>query len=353
MAFVGFAAAGPFHLPTWLHSWAQFQQNFGDFAEGFALAHAVYGFFANGGQACVVVRVGHDSEDLRDTFVGDADHRTGVAALQTLEDVSIICAPDLMTSYERRRMDLDAVRAAQVALIAHCEFSGDRMVILDCPPGLSPQQVRDWRIELTAYDSAQAALYYPWIKVYDPSTGMSRSVPPCGHVAGVYARVDLLRGFHHTPANQSLEGARSVELIVSHSEQEVLNPIGVNTLVMSPGRGVVVWGSRTLSSNPDWRYIHRRRVVNFILRNIRRGTEWAIFERPDDLSLRPRIAADIRDFLHLLWRSGALWGDTPEDAFWVSYDSGPFGDDRSVYIDCTIELEDDFTSSFRLLYFCD
>ena len=344
VAFIGFAERGPFRTPTWLHSWSDFTERFGQLVEGGALAYAVYGFFVNGGQSCVVIRVGPDAADALEIPEYE---------LATVEDVSLVCAPDLMILHEQGKADLEAVRTAQLSLIAHCETSADRMVILDCPASLSPHEVKEWRTDLVGYDSSHAALYYPWIKVDDWYTGGTRFVPPSGHVAGVYARTDLLRGFHHTPANQTLEAVHSVEYLLSRYEQDILNPMGINTLVQSAGRGSLIWGSRTLSSDPNWRYIHRRRVLNFILRNIRKGTRWAIFERPDNRALRPRIAADIRDFLHLLWRSGALLGDTPDDAFTVTFDGGPFDEPRLVYIECAIALERDHTSHVRLVYFCD
>lgn len=117
-----------------------------------------------------------------------------------------------------------------------------------------------------------------------------------------------MRGFHHTPANQTVAGAVDVETAVTSGEQDILNPIGINSIVPSVGRGAVLWGSRTLSSDPAWRYIHRRRLVTFVLRNIRVGTQWAIFERKDDPALPRRVANHIRNFLYVLWRAGALRG---------------------------------------------
>jgi phage tail sheath protein FI len=171
-------------------------------------------------------------------------------------------------------------------------------------------------------------------------------------VAGVYARTDLLRGFHHTPANQALAQVTGLSTHLSHDQLSWLNPVGINALVASAGRGVLVWGSRTLSSDPDNRYVHRRRVLGFILRSLRKGTSWAIFERPDDLSLRPRIAAQIQQFLHLLWRSGALWGATPDEAFTVDIDDD-VETGRVVYVECVVALDRDYSSHFRLAYFCD
>ncbi|MFS8097221.1 phage tail sheath subtilisin-like domain-containing protein [Lentzea alba] len=335
-AFIGLADRGPFDEPVWLHSWSDFGVTFGNGIEGGALALAVYGFFANGGQSCVVVRTA-------------PDYDLAIAQLDTVEDISLVCAPDLMMP----GTDAEETEDVQRKLIDHCHRHGDRMAILDCPPGLDAHEIRNWRIHAAGYDSAQAVLYYPWIKVYDWLTADNRLVPPCGHIAGVYARTDLLRGFHHTPANQQIKESIRVETLLNRHEQDLLNPIGINALVESPGRGTMIWGGRTLSTDPDWRYISRRRTFNFIFRSIRKGTNWAIFERPDDRTLRPRIAADIRDFLNLLWRSGALWGDTPEDAFSINYNAGPFDDPRVVHVECAVRLEHDYTNQFRLAYFCD
>jgi phage tail sheath protein FI len=245
-------------------------------------------------------------------------------------------------------MTTEDVHAVQLALVSHCEYMGDRLAILDCPPEMTPALVREWRTDVAGYDSAFAAAYYPWIQVYDPDRGGGVFVPPCGHIAGVYARTDLVRGFHHAPANQPIIDALAVETALLPAELDVLNPVGVNAIIPSVGRGLLVWGNRTLSSDPSRRFIHQRRVIAFVMRNIRRATEWAIFERPDDETLGPRIAADVRELLLLLWRSGALWGHSPEAAFWVSPE--PVTVDNIVYVDCEVALEQDWMSRFRLVY---
>lgn len=348
-AFLGFAQTGPFLEPMWIHNWTQFQQMFGDHIEGAVLAHAVYGFFANGGQSCVVARLGSAEHDDRSTT---SDAVEALRVLERVDDVSLLCAPDIMNAYGRGHLGVDDVRGVQLGMIAHAELMGDRLAILDPPPGLDPSALREWRQDVTGYDSDQATLYYPWLKVHDPYSGMTVSVPPSGHVAGVYARTDLMRGFHHTPANQSLTGVLGLERHIAKFDIDHLNPVGVNALVTSASRGAVVWGSRTLSSDPDRRYIRRRRVLSYILRNLRRGTSWAIFERLDDPNLKPRVANEIHDFLDLLWRSGALWGETPEEAFWVGYEDDVSGD-HILRVQCLINLERDYTSHFQVVLHCD
>jgi phage tail sheath protein FI len=223
------------------------------------------------------------------------------------------------------------------------------MGILDSPPGLPAHAVRDWRLNAAGFDSSFAALYYPWIKVYDPDAGGWVLAPPCGHVAGVYARTDTVRGFHHAPANQPIAGAVAVETPLPFEQLDLLNPVGVNAIVPSPGRGLLVWGNRTLSSDPQRRFIHQRRVMCFILRTLTGATEWAVFERADDETLGFRIVAEVREFLLLLWRSGALWGHSPEAAFWVGLD--PYGAaENRVTVDCEVAVERDQRLSFRLVY---
>lgn len=351
VAFVGLAEQGPLNTPVWVHSVGQFFVEFG-YLDGGVLAHAVSGFFANGGRSCVVIRVGEDDPIV--DVVGDTAGRNGVAALEALHDVSLVCVPDLMNLYSQGRIDMDGVRAVQLALIAHCEMLGDRFAILDCPPGLDAQQLREWRMSTTGYDSSFAAVYYPWVRVYDDYRGRFRYVPPSGHIAGVYARTDQLRGFHHTPANQQVKSVAGLELDVTGGEQDALNPVGLNALVHSVDRDVVVWGGRTLSSDPAWRYIHRRRLVNFIRRNVSSQTNWVIFQRPDDPAVRSRLVAEVAEFMSLLWFSGAISGDTPEDAFWLEFDDSPeLLDAGMLPLDCSVTLERNIAYNFRLMYFCD
>jgi hypothetical protein len=171
------------------------------------------------------------------------------------------------------------------------------------------------------YDTQYAALYYPWIKVADMtgSNGAMRLVPPSGHMAGIYARSDAERGVHKAPANEVVSGANGLAVQVTKGEQDMLNPIGVNCIRSFPGRGIRVWGARTLSSNPAWRYVNVRRLFNMIEESIERGTQWVVFE-PNDPDLWARVRRDVRAFLSVVWRSGALFGTTAADAFYVKCD---------------------------------
>jgi phage tail sheath protein FI len=255
-----------------------------------------------------------------DVVVGDAAQRTGVNGFEVAEEVTMLCCPDLMALYQGGAISAEGVKAVQLAMIAHCEGMKDRFAILDCPPGLSPQQVKDWRMKDAGYDSKYTAVYYPWIRIANPLGGESILVPPSGHIAGIYARSDTERGVHKAPANEVIRGVMSVATQITKGEQDILNPIGVNCIRAFPGRGIRVWGARTLSSDPSWRYINVRRLFNYVEESIQQGTQWIVFE-PNDAALWARIRRDISAFLTTVWRSGALFGLTPAEAFYVKCDA--------------------------------
>jgi hypothetical protein len=437
-AFIGLAERGPVNHPTLVTNWTQFTQAFGEFVPGAYLAHAVYGYFLNGGGSCYVVRIGADGEaeaepakalppapeaqvggfrvkaieeaargpeiqvevadaageNLPDDsfklivyrggepaetydvvtprrgkeyvatavkasklitieevgrgaaarpdnqrvslvapppvaveaehigpqdYVGDAADRTGFSGLEAVEEITMVSVPDLMSAYQQGALDLESVQAVQLAMIAHCELMGDRVAILDPPPGLSPQQAKEWRVDKAGYDSKYASLYYPWIKVFDPSTSTNVFVPPSGHMAGIWARNDDTRGVHKAPANEVVRGAIALDVQLTKSEHDMLNPIGVNCVRAFPGRGIRVWGARTLSSDPAWRYLNVRRLFNYLEESILNGTQWVVFE-PNDDALWARIRRTISAFLVNEWRKGALFGLTPDEAFYVKCD---------------------------------
>lgn len=259
------------------------------------------------------------AEVAADEYVGDASERTGFGGLEAVEEVTMVAVPDLMGAYQRGAIDLESVKAVQTAMIAHCELMGDRMAILDPPPGLSPQQVKEWRTDQAGYDSKYAALYYPWVKSFDPAAGVNRFIPPSGHIAGIWARNDNSRGVHKAPANEVVRGAVALETQLTRAEQELLNPLGINCVRSFPGRGILVWGARTLSSDPAWRYLNVRRLFNYLQESILNGTQWVVFE-PNDDALWARIRRTISAFLVMEWRRGALFGLTPDEAFFVKCD---------------------------------
>ena len=255
-----------------------------------------------------------------DVIVGDAAERTGLSGFEVADEVTMVCAPDLMALYQAGHLSMEGVKAVQLAMIAHCENMKDRFAILDCPPGLTPQQVKDWRMKEAGYDTKYGAVYYPWIRVANPlGNGESVLMPPCGYIAGIYARSDTERGVHKAPANEVIRGAMAVEMQITKSEQDILNPIGVNCIRAFPGRGIRVWGARTLSSDASWRYINVRRLFNFVEKSIELGTQWVVFE-PNDMDLWERVKRDVRAFLTRVWRDGALFGATAAEAFYVKCD---------------------------------
>ncbi|MPZ84782.1 MAG: phage tail sheath family protein [Actinophytocola sp.] len=437
-AFVGFAERGPLHEPVLVTNWTQFKQRFGDFVEGYYLAHAVYGYFQNGGGTAYVVRVGGGSDNgsgnghvalpaaelpaaagdgkpaltisaratgagditvevtpaseaSDDTFklvvkqggqpvetfdnvttkrgpnnvatvvrqqsklivveetkgkalsvpkageialgtpapsparvgandyVGNSSDRTGFGGLEAVDEVTMLCVPDLMAAYQRGALSIEDVKAVQLAMIAHCELMADRVAILDTPPGLKAQEVKDWRMDVTGYDSKYAAMYWPWIKVADPVAGKQVFVPPSGAMAGIWARNDASRGVHKAPANEVVRGAVTLEINITKGEHDVLNPIGVNCIRSFRGQGIRVWGARTLSSDPEWRYLNVRRLFNYVEKSILQGTNWVVFE-PNDPKLWDSVKRTATMFLRRVWRDGALFGRAPAQAFFVKCD---------------------------------
>jgi len=238
----------------------------------------------------------------------------------------MVCVPDLVTAVSNNGdVDLDMFNAVQSQIITHCELTGDRMAILDPPPGLSAQQVAEWRQNSAMYDSKYATLYYPWIQVANPLAGPDSdepriiSMPPSGHLAGIWARNDDTRGVWKAPANEVIRGALDVDLKITKGEQDLLNPMGVNCIRPFGTRGIRVWGARTLSSDPSWRYVNVRRLFNFIEESVMLGTQWVVFE-PNDMDLWQRVKRTIYAFLVQRWREGALFGAPPEEAFYVKCD---------------------------------
>lgn len=442
-AFVGLAERGPVNEPTLVSNWSQFTTIFGEFVADAYLAHAVYGYFMNGGGNCYVVRIGANgaqagSADGRakelpagpqavlggyrvtaldsggktpditvevtdatgedppaDSFrlvvkargrqaeeydrlttakndkqnvvtvvnaqsktvrieaettsgalerpakgsaklvappppsgelelspqdyVGDVSERTGFGGLEAVDEITMVSVPDLASAYERGLVDDEGFKAVQLAMIAHCELMGDRIAVLDPPPGLNAQQVKNWRTDVAGYDSKFAALYWPWIKVFDPLSGTNRFVPPSGHMAGIWGRNDDTRGVHKAPANEVIRGAVTLQTQITKNEHDLLNPIGINCLRAFSGRGIRVWGARTLSSDPAWRYLNVRRLFNYLEESILNGTQWVVFE-PNDDTLWAKIRRTIAAFLVMEWRKGALFGLTPDEAFYVKCD---------------------------------
>jgi uncharacterized protein len=253
-------------------------------------------------------------------FEGDVAQRRGIGGLAAVDEITMVCAPDLMMLLDGG--DDTLLRDQQNKLIVHCERAGDRMAILDAPPGLLPRDVLDWRMNAANFDSKFATLYYPWLEVMDPVAKPPRPimVPPSGHIAGIWARTDNTRGVHKAPANEVVLGANGLAFQITGEEQGDLNKNGINCIRTFPGRGIRVWGARTLSSDPEWIYLNVRRLFNYISESIMQGTQWAVFE-PNDAGLWLQLRIAATNFLTRVWRDGALFGAVPEEAFFVKCDA--------------------------------
>jgi phage tail sheath protein FI len=247
-----------------------------------------------------------------DDFVGvdgGSGQRTGIQALEDIDEVSIILAPGMWSS------------TVQNALIQQCEQMKDRFAILDSPRLDGPTSVQDVQAFRAPLDSKYAALYYPWLDVRDPSVQQTVVAPPSGHVAGIYARVDVERGVHKAPANEVIRGIVQIDQQVTKREQDLLNPfpVNINVLRFFPDRGNRVWGARVVTSDPPWKYVNVRRLFIFLESSLDVGTQWVVFE-PNDEPLWARVRASVANFLTTVWRSGALQGVTAGEAFFVKVD---------------------------------
>ncbi|HVF50041.1 MAG TPA: phage tail sheath subtilisin-like domain-containing protein [Pyrinomonadaceae bacterium] len=330
--YVSYDVTTPADKPVLITNWTQFTKAFGDLV-GDAdapevgggsppssppdgdidmghryLAHAVYGFFNNGGSRCYVARM---------TSVGGIG---GVLrAFAAIDEIALVAAPGIVD---------DAVRSA---IVSHCVNTGDRFAIFD-----GPETAADLTT-LTKIGASggvmpartdYAAWYFPWIRVFDPSTKMLAptsdgriSVPPSGHLAGIYARVDTNRGVHKAPANEVVQGALDVTQAISKAEQDGLNLRGVNCIRIL-NSNILAWGARTIGGddNMDLKYINVRRTLLFLRESIDEGTQWVVFE-PNTPALWQTITRNVTAFLTNVWRSGALFGNTPAEAFYVKCDA--------------------------------
>jgi len=325
---VDFTVPTAVETPQLITNWTQFTKAFGDLVgdptaaattdatpatdDGHRrLAHAVYGFFNNGGSRCYVARI-----------AGTTDIDDALKAFAAIDEIAIVAAPGITD---------DAVRDK---LVSHCLQTGDRFAILDGPEGVTDLTT----LTRTSADTPSggvmpkktdlAAWYFPWIKVFDPGTkllGPAGSglvdVPPSGHIAGIYARVDNARGVHKAPANEAIMGALDVSQPLSKADQDGLNPKGVNCIRVL-NDNILVWGARTVGgdANADLKYINVRRTLLFLRESIDEGTQWVVFE-PNVPGLWQKITRNVSAFLTNVWRSGALFGTTPQEAFYVKCDA--------------------------------
>lgn len=281
----------------------------GESVTPFALRDAL---FPAGGENLIPLEGGNDG-----AAPNAQAYRDALAAFERIEDISIVAAPDAAA-------DRALARQVHNELITHVERRrAYRIAVLDVPRGMTPMEA----VEVRGFiDSTRAALYYPWVVVPNPlarpgEAGIAEeiAVPPSGFVCGIYARTDVERGVFKAPANEVVRGALRFEQDINFAQQELLNPRGVNCLRHLPGRGFRVWGARTASSDPEWKYVNIRRYFNYLERSIDQGTQWAVFE-PNGERLWSNIRETIASFLYNEWVSGALLGEKPEHAFFVRCD---------------------------------
>ena len=240
-----------------------------------------------------------------DVFSGEdrgPGKRTGIQAFIDNSVVSILAVPGIVDPN------------VQIALVDHCELLQSRFAVLDIPRNISSTDEVLAHREM--FDSTYAALYHPWLTVYDSLDKRNIAIPPSGSVIGIYARSDNERGVHKAPANEVVRGCLGIDISYNKGEQDILNPRGVNLIRSMPGQGIRVWGARTASSNSLWKYINVRRLFIFVEESIKANTNWVVFE-PNDTTLWSRVQRTIEVFLNGMWRNGALAGTSPDEAFYV------------------------------------
>ncbi len=246
---------------------------------------------------------------------GAEETGTGLAGLAMAEEITMVAVPDLMAL----QGGPDDIKNVQGELIDFCT-KGKRMAILDPPPGYSATEVGEWRAQMPVANEF-TTLYWPWIQVPDPlNAGKPILVPPSGHIAGSWAGTDERRGIHKAPANEDLMNVVGLAAEINDAGQGALNQAGINCIRSFRGHGIRSWGARTLSSEAEWRYINVRRLFNYVSASLLRGTQWAVFE-PNDETLWGRLNVSVSNFLTGVWRGGALFGSTPDEAFFVKCDA--------------------------------
>lgn len=238
-------------------------------------------------------------------FIGEdfgPGKRTGIQAFIDNDEVSLMAIPGVTDPN------------VQLNLVAHCENLRSRFAILDIPRDKT--KVADVLTHRNIFDTQYAAMYNPWLQVFDPLDKRNIFIPPSGSMAGIYARSDNTRGVHKAPANEVIRGCVGLDVQYNKGEQDILNPKGVNLIRAFTGQGIRVWGARTLSSNGLWKYVNVRRLYIFLEESIKNGTNWVVFE-PNDDKLWARVHRTIDAFLTRVWRDGALMGNSPAEAYYI------------------------------------
>lgn len=304
------AAPGVIGHPQRLTLWSQYTDHVGTADQECLLAYAVRGFFQNGGTRCYAVVLKDETE---------ASLRDGLKTIEGL-DIDLVCVPDLGALETKAGEQVQETARLQQIVVEHCERLGDRFAILDSHKGDDTESVWTQWAEI---DGKNGALYYPWLIVAgfeQEGKQAGVKVPPCGHVAGVYARTDNARGVHKAPANEVVEGVIDLERHITSLTQNELNPHRVNCIRSFPGRGVRVWGARTLSGHDEWTYVNVRRVFLTAVRWINWNMTDVAFE-PHTPKLWARVERELDDYFLDLHRQGALKGRTPDEAYFVKCDA--------------------------------
>jgi len=240
-------------------------------------------------------------------FIGDESAQNGLRAFDVVDDINIVAIPDAA-----------GLKDVILQAYGYCENRGDCFFIADPPENLDPTAVAEFRKGLS---SSFASLYYPWVMISHPITGETFSLPPSGTVAGTYAHTDSVRGVHKSPAGitEGKLGVSGIERIITKSEHDGLNPLGINVIRSFPASGICIWGTRTLSSDAEWKYLNIRRLFLFLEETIDKASQWVVFE-PNSPALWGSVKRNLTAFLLRVWKDGALFGSTPEEAFFVKVD---------------------------------
>ena len=308
--FIGMTQSGSVDDRLPITSFSEFEQRFGTRSpivlpdgrrQTNYLAHAVSGFFANGGRRLYVVKIAATTL----TAYAEALNRVG-----KLPDVGIVALPGYSALAAKEYSQLNQL------LQRHAEAWHNRMILLDVPVAADTQQLLAIRQSL---NSSYLALYTPWCLIREGRVKQATAIPPSGFIAGIYTRVDTARGVYKAPANELVQGIAGFERNITEQEQSQLNPQGINVLRSFPGKGHLVWGARTASADPEWKYIPVRRYAIYLEQSIEKGTQWTVFE-PNAEPLWQNLRSAITDFLQSEWRQGALQGTKPEDAYFVRID---------------------------------
>ena len=313
---------------TVIDNWTQFRDSF--FTKPTAanaaedewtnLAHAVYGFFLNGGRRCWVVDMGVDETAVQ--------LEAALDVLATIDEIAIVAAPGF-TDPPNATNNPGYYAVMQNHFAKHDLH--DRVFIVDAPKEVADAQtLSTYQPTAVATEQGFTTMYAPWILVADPQPGKDAdgstrlgqtvTVPPSGHVAGIWARTDATRGVHKAPANEVVNGALGLTHNISNQTQAALNNNNINAIRYFQDEGYLVWGARTVATNPEWKYLNVRRLFNMIEESIAESTRWVVFEPNDDL-LWAAIRRDVGAFLTDLWRQGMLMGSTSQEAFFVKCDA--------------------------------